>query len=266
MNAALAALPAGPTSTGPHRAALQVRACRAQLVLEGVFAYLVLNLHQRIAVLYRFRFHVDKSTTPYICVVVRTCYTGALCGARQPCPRMPLSTPASMARSKAAPRKSCAASVSAPAMPSTSCCIRSSCATACPSTCAFRTRRPALRSTSSKLVAASGSLDQPPKSSTPSLANASAGAHEGTPALLAVQEGPQAHHPPRLRSRVARCRRRSTPRCEELPPSRRDHALKGEWKGHRECHVEPDWLLVYHATDDELLLARTGTHADLFGN
>ena len=53
---------------------------------------------------------------------------------------------------------------------------------------------------------------------------------------------------------------------EELPPARRDHALKGEWKGHRECHVEPDWLLVYHATDDELLLARTGTHADLFGN
>jgi mRNA interferase YafQ len=55
-------------------------------------------------------------------------------------------------------------------------------------------------------------------------------------------------------------------RGEELPTARRDHPLKGEWKDWRECHIEPDWLLIYKATDTEVLLARTGTHADLFGN
>jgi len=53
---------------------------------------------------------------------------------------------------------------------------------------------------------------------------------------------------------------------EQLPKARRDHPLKGEWKGWRECHIQPDWLLIYKATDAEVLLARTGTHADLFGN
>ena len=52
----------------------------------------------------------------------------------------------------------------------------------------------------------------------------------------------------------------------QLSAARRDHHLKGEWKGWRECHVEPDWLLIYKATETEVLLARTGTHADLFGN
>jgi len=52
---------------------------------------------------------------------------------------------------------------------------------------------------------------------------------------------------------------------ESLPRARRDHPLKAEWKGWRECHVQPDWLLIYKATDAELMLARTGTHADLFG-
>ena len=51
-----------------------------------------------------------------------------------------------------------------------------------------------------------------------------------------------------------------------LPEARRDHLLKGEWKGWRECHIGPDWLLIYRTTDDEVLLARSGTHADLFGN
>lgn len=51
---------------------------------------------------------------------------------------------------------------------------------------------------------------------------------------------------------------------EPLPEARRDHVLKGEWHGWRECHIEPDWLLIYQATDDEVILARTGTHADLF--
>ena len=48
-----------------------------------------------------------------------------------------------------------------------------------------------------------------------------------------------------------------------LEPKNRDHALTGDWAGYRECHVEPDWLLVYGTTDSELRLARTGTHSDL---
>jgi mRNA interferase YafQ len=53
-------------------------------------------------------------------------------------------------------------------------------------------------------------------------------------------------------------------RGERLPVSARPHALKGEWKSYWECHVAPDWLLIYRATDEEVLLARTGTHADFF--
>lgn len=49
-----------------------------------------------------------------------------------------------------------------------------------------------------------------------------------------------------------------------LPPSARPHPLKGEWMGYWECHVAPDWLLIYKLSDNELFLARTGTHADLF--
>ena len=44
----------------------------------------------------------------------------------------------------------------------------------------------------------------------------------------------------------------------------RDHALIGEYKGARECHIEPDWLLIYELTNDELILIRTGSHSDLF--
>ncbi len=51
---------------------------------------------------------------------------------------------------------------------------------------------------------------------------------------------------------------------EALPTANRAHPLKGEWKGYWECHVEPDWLMIYKVTDDEVRLARTGTHADLF--
>lgn len=49
-----------------------------------------------------------------------------------------------------------------------------------------------------------------------------------------------------------------------LPPKNRDHSLSGNYSGYRECHIEPDWLLIYKQTDDELRLDRTGTHADLF--
>ena len=53
---------------------------------------------------------------------------------------------------------------------------------------------------------------------------------------------------------------------KELPAKNRDHALTGNYKGFRECHVEPDWLLIYQIKDDELilLLSRTGSHSDLF--
>ena len=60
---------------------------------------------------------------------------------------------------------------------------------------------------------------------------------------------------------------RSLSRGETLPEKNRDHALTGDWVGHRECHILPDWLLVYRIEDDVLVLtlARTGTHSDLFG-
>lgn len=53
---------------------------------------------------------------------------------------------------------------------------------------------------------------------------------------------------------------------ETLPTSYRDHPLKGKYTGYRECHLRPDWLLVYKIIDDRLILvlADTGTHADLF--
>jgi mRNA interferase YafQ len=51
---------------------------------------------------------------------------------------------------------------------------------------------------------------------------------------------------------------------EQLEPQFRDHKLSGEWQGFRECHVEPDWLLIYRIEGDEITFVRTGTHADLF--
>ena len=55
---------------------------------------------------------------------------------------------------------------------------------------------------------------------------------------------------------------------ENLPAKHKDNALKGRWKGRRECHVLPDWLLVYQKTETTLVLDlfRTGTHSDIFGN
>lgn len=50
----------------------------------------------------------------------------------------------------------------------------------------------------------------------------------------------------------------------ELPPRFKDHALKGDWRGFRDAHIEPDWLLIYRIAGNELHLMRTGTHADLF--
>jgi mRNA interferase YafQ len=49
-----------------------------------------------------------------------------------------------------------------------------------------------------------------------------------------------------------------------LPERLRDHPLRGEWAGCRDLHIEPDWLLIYNASEDNVLLERTGTHSDLF--
>ena len=49
-----------------------------------------------------------------------------------------------------------------------------------------------------------------------------------------------------------------------MPPEYRDHALRGDWNGFRDLHIEPDWLLLYRIEGDEVQLARTGTHSDLF--
>jgi mRNA interferase YafQ len=50
----------------------------------------------------------------------------------------------------------------------------------------------------------------------------------------------------------------------ELPRPLRDHPLQGDWKGYRELHIEPDWLIIYRVAGYELHLARTGSHSDLF--
>jgi len=53
---------------------------------------------------------------------------------------------------------------------------------------------------------------------------------------------------------------------EALDESCKDHALTGKWKNYRECHIQPDWLLIYYIEKDVLVLtlSRTGTHSDLF--
>ena len=53
---------------------------------------------------------------------------------------------------------------------------------------------------------------------------------------------------------------------EKLEKKYKDHALKGKYEGSRECHVEPDWLLIYEICDDVLMLMlyRVGSHSDLF--
>ena len=54
---------------------------------------------------------------------------------------------------------------------------------------------------------------------------------------------------------------------ESLPEAMRDHSLGGTYRGHRECHIEPDWLLIYRIDEEGLVLVatRTGSHSELFG-
>ena len=49
-----------------------------------------------------------------------------------------------------------------------------------------------------------------------------------------------------------------------LPGAYLDHPLRGDWKGYRDAHIDPDWLLLYRVDGEELHLARTGSHGDLF--
>ena len=50
----------------------------------------------------------------------------------------------------------------------------------------------------------------------------------------------------------------------ELDPKYQDHPLIGNYVGHRECHIAPDWLLIYKIKDGYLILVRTGSHSELF--
>ncbi|NEN93833.1 MAG: type II toxin-antitoxin system YafQ family toxin [Okeania sp. SIO3H1] len=51
---------------------------------------------------------------------------------------------------------------------------------------------------------------------------------------------------------------------EVLPETYKDHPLRGKWVGRRDCHIEPDWVLIYRKNDSEIRLERTGSHRDLF--
>ena len=59
---------------------------------------------------------------------------------------------------------------------------------------------------------------------------------------------------------------RTLARGQQLSEEYNDHFLSGNWKGYRECHIQPDWLLIYRIESNKLILtlARTGSHSDLF--
>ena len=53
-------------------------------------------------------------------------------------------------------------------------------------------------------------------------------------------------------------------RNQPLPEKYKDHYLTGNWKNHKECHIRPNWLLIYQSTVDKIVLTRTGSHSELF--
>lgn len=87
--------------------------------------------------------------------------------------------------------------------------------------------------------------------------------------LVAVQSSAFARDVKRMHKRnkdMAKLRTVLTLLIERKPLPRQylDHPLKGDWKGYRDLHIEPDWLLIYRVVGNELRLARSGTHADIF--
>jgi len=66
---------------------------------------------------------------------------------------------------------------------------------------------------------------------------------------------------------LAKLRERLAPLVEGEPlsPPYQDHPLSGNWKHHRDCHIEPDWLLIDKIDGNDLYLVRTGSRSDLFG-
>ncbi|MCB9983892.1 MAG: type II toxin-antitoxin system YafQ family toxin [Rhodospirillales bacterium] len=81
-----------------------------------------------------------------------------------------------------------------------------------------------------------------------------------------------------FRRDAKRCKKRNKPQKKfedihellisgiPLPPKNKDHALAGNWAGHHECHIEPDWLLIYRINEEEKTIEyiRMGSHADMF--
>lgn len=53
-------------------------------------------------------------------------------------------------------------------------------------------------------------------------------------------------------------------RGDKLPGQYKDHPLRGDWNQFRDCHIKADWVLIYQITDDTLILARMGSHSELF--
>lgn len=53
---------------------------------------------------------------------------------------------------------------------------------------------------------------------------------------------------------------------EDIPAEYEDHPLQGNWRGYRDAHMEGDWILIYRVEGEDLRLARTGTHQDIFSN
>ncbi len=53
---------------------------------------------------------------------------------------------------------------------------------------------------------------------------------------------------------------------QEIPAEFEDHPLQGNWRGYRDAHMEGDWILIYRVAGEDLRLARTGTHQDIFSN
>jgi mRNA interferase YafQ len=87
--------------------------------------------------------------------------------------------------------------------------------------------------------------------------------------LIPVQSGAFARDVRRMHKRnkdMSKLRTALTLLIERKPLPRPylDHPLKGDWKGYRDLHIEPDWVLIYRVAGSELRLARTGTHSDVF--